>query len=147
MHELRNRSFGMCSGFAEVRGVKQRRALRFRSAVMGLAALALAGAAQAADLSAGKAAFGACASCHALDARTKRLGPPLSGLPGRKAGAVEGYAYSTAMKTSAVAWTPANLDKFLAAPKTFMPGTKMVFPGLRDANTRANLIAYLAAQK
>lgn len=87
-----------------------------------------------------------CGACHALEAAPGKLGPPLKGVAGRKAGAVPGYAYSPAMKKAAFAWTPAQLDKFLKAPGQTVPGTKMMI-GLPDAKQRSAVVAYLAAQK
>ena len=62
---------------------------------------------------------------------------------GRTAGTVEGFKYSKAMKSSGVVWTEEKLDAYLAKPKEFMPGNKMVFVGLKKEKQRADVIAYL----
>ena len=74
------------------------------------------------------------------------MGPPMAGLAGRKAGAVPGFAYSTALKNSKLAWTPTTLDTFLAAPGKMVPGTKMLI-GVPDAQQRAVLVQYLGTLK
>jgi cytochrome c len=107
------------------------------------------GPAAAQDAVAGAAAFQTyCSVCHSVDkpARNK-LGPSLIGVVGRQAGATPDYSYSQAMKAYGQAWTPANLDRFLAAPVQVVPNTKMGFAGVKDAAKRANLIAYLKTQK
>jgi len=93
---------------------------------------------------AGESAFKRnCAACHVVEAGQNRLGPSLAGIVGRKAGTVPGFAYSDANKNSGVTWDEATLDTYLQDPKKFMPGTKMVSPGVKDADARAALIAYL----
>lgn len=88
-----------------------------------------------------------CGTCHAIDASGgAKLGPALRGVTGRKAGAVAGYAYSTALKGSGVVWDKANLDAYLARPAAKIPGTKMMI-GVPAADQRAAIIAYLAVQK
>lgn len=78
----------------------------------------------------------------------KKVGPNLYGVIGRTPGTLEGYKYSPAMiafgETGAV-WNAATLDSYLLAPRDVVSKTKMIFPGLPDAQARANLIAYLAA--
>ena len=106
--------------------------------------LGTASAVQAADAAKGKQLFVRCAVCHATDATTSRLGPPLGGVVNRKAGAVAGFNYSPAMKAAKLTWNASNLDKYLAAPRTFIPGNKMVFAGLSAPADRADLIAYLS---
>ncbi len=89
-----------------------------------------------------------CSACHvAAKDGPKRLGPPLFGVVGRKAGTVEGFRYSEANKKSGVTWTPEVLDKYLVNPKKFIPGTTMAFAGVRKDDDRADLIAYLATLK
>jgi cytochrome c2 len=80
-----------------------------------------------------------CAMCHASG-----IGPALGGVYGNQAAGVPGYAYSTALKNAKLTWDAATLDKFLAAPQTAVPGTKMTFAGLTTASDRADVIAYLA---
>lgn len=87
-----------------------------------------------------------CAVCHAVQPGPGKMGPPMAGLAGRKAGAVPGFAYSTALKNSKLAWTPTTLDTFLAAPGKMVPGTKMLI-GMPDAPQRAVLVQYLGTLK
>ena len=63
-----------------------------------------AGTARAQDADAGKKVFNQCRACHVLDKTTNRVGPHLGGLIGRKAGSVEGFSYSDAMKNSGITW-------------------------------------------
>lgn len=112
-----------------------------------LAVPAVAAGHKGGDAVAGKKVFAKCAMCHSVKPGVKRLGPSLSGIIGRKAGTVAGYKYSPAMLKSGVTWTPAKLDSYLADPRGTLPGVKMIFAGLPQSNDRANLIAYLNAQK
>ncbi|XP_022855744.1 cytochrome c-like [Olea europaea var. sylvestris] len=70
-------------------------------------------------------------------------GPNLSGLFGRQSGTTPGYSYSAANKNMAVTWGENTLYDYLLNPKKYIPGTKMVFPGLKKPQERADLIAYL----
>lgn len=88
---------------------------------------------------------GACAACHSLQPGQHRTGPSLAGVLGRTAGTAAGFRrYSPALKAAGVAWDEATLDPWLADPQTFIPGNRMAFRGLPDAQARADLIAYLA---
>ncbi len=98
------------------------------------------------DPAKGKKVFNKCKACHFVDKEKNKVGPYLKGVVGRKAAAVEGFKYSKAMQAKAaegLVWTEENLDKYLAAPKKFIPGNKMAFAGLKKAEDRANVIAYL----
>ena len=106
---------------------------------------AVAASASAGDAKAGKAVFARCVACHDIKPGAKKLGPPLAGVVGRRAGAVSGFNYSPALKTSKVVWTPAAIDAFIANPKRQIPGNRMAFPGMANAADRSNLIAYLKA--
>ena len=112
-----------------------------------LAAITAAGAAQAAgpagDAARGKTVFARCAACHDLNTGAVRMGPSLKGIIGRKAGAVANFGYSAGMKGKGVTWGPDTLDAFLIAPMKYVPGTRMAFPGLSNAQDRADVIAYL----
>ena len=87
-----------------------------------------------------------CAICHTLEAGKNKIGPSLAGVVGRKAGSVPGFAYSAANKNSGDIWDAQTLDTYLADPRKFMPGTKMVFAGLKTPEDRKALIEYLKEQ-
>lgn len=93
------------------------------------------------DARRGEAIYARCAACHAL--AYDRVGPRHCGLVGRRAGSVQGFAYSPAMKQSAIVWDEQALDRFLAAPMKAIPGTTMTYDGVPDRLERADLIAYL----
>ena len=97
----------------------------------------------AGDVSRGKILFARCAACHDAVAGVNRIGPTLKGVFGRRAGSLQVFAYSSALKTKAPLWNDTTLDAYLAAPMKFVPGTKMAFSGLPVAGQRADLIAYL----
>jgi cytochrome c len=98
----------------------------------------------AGDPIAGAQAFGACAACHALEPGVHRTGPSLAGMFGRKAGTAEGFRrYSNALKSADLVWREDTLSEFLADPQAFLPGNRMTFSGIPDAQARADVIAYL----
>jgi cytochrome c len=109
------------------------------AAVLTLAALAP----MAAHADDGKKVFNKCKACHTAEDQKNKVGPYLGGVVGRKAGSVEGFKYSDAMKDSALTWDEETLDKFLTKPKDLVPGTKMSFAGLRKEEDRKALIEYL----
>lgn len=115
------------------------------SRILALALLvALPTVASAQDAEEGKNAFKKCRACHTIgDKAVNRVGPELNGVVGRTAGSIEGFNYSDAMKNSGIVWDEASLGEFLTNPKGKVPGTKMVFAGLKNEEERANLIAYL----
>ena len=98
----------------------------------------------AADAAKGKKLFTKCKACHNVDAPKNKVGPHLVGIVGRTAGTADGYTkYSKAIKDSGIVWDEANLDKWLTNPKGMYPKTKMIYPGLKSADDRANVIEYL----
>ena len=106
--------------------------------------LSLPNSAAAADVEAGKTVFNRCKACHKLEeGGHTTLGPSLHGLWGRKAGTLDGYNYSEAMKTSGIVWDDATLTKYLGDPKMAVAGNKMAFPGIKNDTEMANLLAYL----
>ncbi|ANK11832.1 c-type cytochrome [Erythrobacter neustonensis] len=98
------------------------------------------------DAAAGEKVFAACRTCHVFDEGVNRVGPSLHKVVGRKAGSVAGFNYSDANKNSGITWTPDVLFDYLKDPKAYVPGTKMAFPGVKDDQKRADLVAYLEAQ-
>jgi S-disulfanyl-L-cysteine oxidoreductase SoxD len=104
--------------------------------------------AQAQDVAAGQQAFRQCGACHMVgpDAAS-RVGPHLNGVVGREAGGVDGFNYSAAMNEKAeegLVWNDESLAGYLKNPREFMPGTRMAFPGVRNDDDLANIIAYLS---
>lgn len=99
----------------------------------------------AGDSARGAEAFLVCSACHAVDPGGAALiGPNLHGVVGRPLASAPGFDYSPELKAVGGTWTPAEIDRFLANPAAFAPGTRMGFVGVTDAAERANLIAYLA---
>jgi cytochrome c2 len=90
-------------------------------------------------------AFKQCEVCHSATPGKNGIGPSLAGVYGTRAGTVPGYDFSDAMKNSGLTWDAATLDKYLASPMAVVPGTKMSFGGLSDADKRQAVIAYLKA--
>ncbi len=104
----------------------------------------LASTAQAQNAAAGEKSFAVCRACHQVGPGAKiAVGPVLNGVVGRKAGTFPDYTYSPANKDSGLTWTPEELDKYLTNPQAVVPHTKMIFPGIKDAQKRKDVIAYL----
>ena len=95
------------------------------------------------DAAKGKKVFNKCKTCHSLEAGKNKIGPSLQGLFGRTAGSVEGFKYSDAMVESGIVWDEETIELFVTKPKDMMPGTKMVFTGLKKEDQSKDLIAYL----
>ena len=118
-----------------------------RQAILFVALAALAASAYAKDATLsgdpgnGETIYARCAACHAL--AYDRTGPRHCGLFGRRAGSVQGFTYSPAMKRSKIVWNAGTLDGFLSSPLKYVPGTAMGYAGVADAKERADLIAYL----
>ena len=88
--------------------------------------------------------YRACAACHSLEPDRNRTGPSLAGVWARKAGSLQSFErYSPALKASSVVWDAETLFLWLEAPARMIPGNRMTFAGIPDAQTRADLVAYL----
>ena len=112
--------------------------------VFGLVGIAVSANAQ--TVAAGKSVFqGQCSICHSVQAGRNMVGPSLANVVGRPAGQVAGFRYSAANKASAMTWDAATLDTYLTNPAAVVPKTTMTYAGLKDAQKRADLIAYLAS--
>jgi cytochrome c len=105
----------------------------------------VSGSAQAQDAAAGERLFNQCRVCHQVGETAKNaVGPQLNGLfAGRKAGVAEGYNYSAAYKGLDKVWSVENFTVYIKDPRGVTPGTKMVYPGMKDETQITNLIAYL----
>ena len=103
-----------------------------------------ASAALAQDVTAGKSSFNKCLACHSIGEGAKnKVGPELNGLDGRHSGTAEGYSYSDANKNSGITWSEAQFKEYIKDPKAKIPGTKMIFAGIKNETEAANLWAYL----
>jgi cytochrome c len=103
------------------------------------------GAALAQDVAAGESSFRKCAPCHSIgpDA-TNKVGPELNGLDGRKSGTVDGFNYSDANKGSGITWSEAVFKEYVKDPRAKVPGTKMVFAGIKSEKEVGDLWSYVS---
>jgi cytochrome c len=102
-------------------------------------------AAMAQDAQKGATVFNQCLPCHAIGAGAQnKIGPELNGLDGRKAGAVANFAYSDANKNSGIVWNEASFKDYIKDPRAKVPGTKMIFPGVKNEQQANDLWAYLS---
>ena len=109
-----------------------------------VAALAATQSAQAGDPAMGEQVFKQCLPCHSIGAGAKnKVGPELNGIDGRHSGTAEAYSYSAANKNSGITWDEASFKDYIKDPRAKIPGTKMIFPGIKDATQADNLWAYL----
>ena len=100
--------------------------------------------AHAQDAAAGEKVYAQCRACHQVGESAKNLvGPALNGVIGHKAGARDGYSYSAAMKDSGLTWNEATFAEYIQNPRAKVPGTKMIYAGLKDEKRIADLMAYL----
>ena len=96
------------------------------------------------DISAGERSWNKCRACHQVGETAKNgVGPQLNGLFGRHSGAVEGYSYSAANKNSGITWDEAVFADYIKDPKARIPGTKMVFAGIKNEQEVKDLTAFL----
>lgn len=96
------------------------------------------------DAARGEQVFRACAACHSLEPGRNMTGPSLSGLWNRKAGSLPGFMrYSPALKSAEIFWNDKTLDGWIDDPAHLIPGNAMTFAGIKDAQQRADLLAFL----
>jgi cytochrome c len=101
-------------------------------------------AAKAQDAAAGEKAYVVCRPCHQVGETAKNgIGPTLNGLFGRKSGTIEGYNYSDPNKNSGITWDEATFLDYIKDPRAKIPGTKMVYAGLKDEQRAKDLVAFL----
>lgn len=92
----------------------------------------------------GEKAFRKCTTCHTIEkGGANKVGPNLWNVVGAKHAHLDDFGYSDALKGTGGTWTYEDLNKFLAKPKEYVPGTKMTFAGFKKASDRAAVIAYL----
>jgi cytochrome c len=103
------------------------------------------GAAIAQDVEAGEKSFRKCAPCHNIgpDA-TNKVGPELNGLNGRKSGSVDGFNYSDANKASGITWDADVFKEYIKDPRGKVPGTKMIFAGIKNEKELGDLWSYVS---
>jgi cytochrome c len=102
------------------------------------------GIVSAQDIAAGEKSFRKCLPCHSIgpDAKNK-VGPEQNGLDGRKAGTVNGFSYTEANKNSGIVWNEDTFKSYIADPRAKIPGTKMIFPGIKNPQEATDLWAYI----
>jgi cytochrome c len=98
---------------------------------------------RAADATHGKQLFQACAACHGSNGQGGQLGPKLTGVVGRKAGSLDDFRYSNAMKRSDIVWDESHLRDYVMNPQAVVKGNRMPFSGVRNRNDAADIAAYV----
>lgn len=84
-----------------------------------------------------------CFVCHSTEPGQNKVGPSLAGVFGRGSGTEDGFNYSPAMQSAHVTWNEKTLDQYLTDPKSVVPGTKMLFQGVKNPDERHAIIDYL----
>jgi cytochrome c len=106
--------------------------------------IASTGVTLAQDLKAGETSFKKCLACHDIGPNAKtKIGPELNGLDGRKSGSAPSFPYSDANKNSGITWSEQTFKQYIKDPRAMIPGTKMIFPGIKDEKEADNLWAYI----
>jgi cytochrome c len=112
--------------------------------VVATALMVTSGASFAQDIAAGENSFKNCAICHSIgEGATNKIGPELNRLDGRKAGTAENFSYSDADKNSGIIWNEASFKEYIKDSSAKVPGTKMVFAGIKNDKEIDDLWAYL----
>ena len=99
----------------------------------------------AGNIQSGRQVYRKCQACHTLEPGRNSVGPSLAGIVGKRAAADPSYVYSPALRAANLTWDLPTLDAYLLDPQKVVPGNKMPFPGLKTANERQDVLAYLAA--
>ena len=119
-------------------------AMRGRRLLWTVALVTAAGAARAGgDAARGEKLYEDCAACHSIERGVNGVGPTLYGIFSRKAGELDDYRYSPALKRSGIIWTEGTLDTFIADSQATVPANRMPYAGMPNAADRDDLIAYL----
>jgi cytochrome c len=106
---------------------------------------ASAGAALAQDVAKGEHEFNKCLPCHSIgDDAQNKIGPELNGLDGRHSGTAPNYSYSDANKNSGIVWNEAKFKEYIKDPRGVVPGTKMIFAGIKNEQEINDLWAYVS---
>jgi len=101
--------------------------------------------AMAQDAQKGKTVFNVCLACHTIGPGAQnKIGPELNGLDGRKAGTVSNFDYSDANKSSGIVWNEETFEDYIKNPAAKLPGTKMIFPGIKNEQQEKDLWAYIS---
>jgi cytochrome c len=96
------------------------------------------------DAAAGEKVFVQCRACHQVGEKAKNMvGPILNGLFGRQAGTIPGFSYTDANKNSGITWDEATFSEYIKNPRAKIPGTKMIFAGIKEEQRINDLIAFL----
>jgi cytochrome c len=112
--------------------------------VVATALMVASGTSFAQDVAAGENSFKKCAICHSIgEGATNKIGPELNGLDGRKAGAAENFSYSEANKNSGITWNETSFKEYIKNPSAKVPGTKMIFAGIKNDEEIDDLWVYL----
>jgi cytochrome c len=129
----------------EKSGCTKKKGLNMRALIIaGLVILTSTTASIAQDAAAGEKVFAICKACHQIGETAKNaVGPVLNGVIGRKAGTSPGYAYSDANKNSGFTWDEPTFREYIKDPRAKVPGTKMIYAGLKDEQKTSDLLAYL----
>jgi len=108
-----------------------------------IAVSSVAGTAQ--DAQKGKTVFNVCLACHTVGPGAQnKIGPELNGLDGRKAGTVPDFDYSDANMSSGIVWNEETFENYIKNPAAKVPGTKMIFPGIKNEQQEKDLWAYIS---
>ena len=115
------------------------------SLLVALVSIATAQGARAQDVAAGETSFHKCMACHSIgDGAKNKVGPELNGLDGRKVATVAGFNYSDADKNSGITWNKDQFLDYIKDPKARIPGTKMIFAGIKNEKEANDLWAYIS---